>query len=149
VAGRPRNLLRTTFEQLAELYDRARPTYPPQIFDDLGVIAQLSLSARVLEIGCGTGQGTLPLAQRGYAVTCVELGQQLAAVAQRNLASFPTPFAGDMEVHIGADAAVGDIGQRARAEIEALLGHAVFFELYVKVEPRWRRDEALSAQLGF
>jgi hypothetical protein len=28
-------LLRTTFDEVAELYDRARPDYPPQIFDDL------------------------------------------------------------------------------------------------------------------
>src|SRR5262249_40036031 len=42
-----------------------------------------------IEIGCGTGQATLPLARRGYAITCVELGEQLADVARRKLAGFP------------------------------------------------------------
>jgi SAM-dependent methyltransferase len=42
----------------------------------------------VLEIGCGTGQATVPLAQRGYAVVCVELGAGLAAAARRKLAPF-------------------------------------------------------------
>jgi SAM-dependent methyltransferase len=39
----------------------------------------------VLEIGCGTGKATRPLAERGLQVTCVELGAGLAAQARRNL----------------------------------------------------------------
>jgi GTP-binding protein Era len=45
-------------------------------------------------------------------------------------------------------AMVKDIGTRARPEIEALLGHPVFLELFVKVRPRWRRDEATLERLG-
>jgi protein-L-isoaspartate O-methyltransferase len=80
--------LRTTFDQVPELYDRARPTYPPQVFGDLIALAELPAKARLVEIGCGTGQATLPLAERGLAVTCVELGEQLAAFAQRKLERF-------------------------------------------------------------
>jgi SAM-dependent methyltransferase len=43
----------------------------------------------VLEIGCGTGQASLPLARRGYSLLCVELGEGLAAFARQKLASFP------------------------------------------------------------
>src|SRR5205085_2648795 len=86
VAGRH---LRETFDQVAELYDRARPNYPAEVFDDLAALARLPDGARILEIGCGTGQGTLPLARRGYRVTCVELGSDLAAVARRRLSGFP------------------------------------------------------------
>jgi len=82
-------LLRTTFDEDAERYDRARPGYPPELFDDLAALALLPPAARVLEIGCGTGQATLPLAERGYRLTCIELGRRLAAVARRNLAAFP------------------------------------------------------------
>lgn len=85
----PRELLRTTFEQAPELYDRARPAYPPQLFDDLAALARLPARARLVEIGCGTGRATLALAERGHAITCVELGERLAAVARRNLAGFP------------------------------------------------------------
>jgi GTPase len=45
-------------------------------------------------------------------------------------------------------AIVREIGQRARPEIELLLGHKVFLELRVKVRPRWRRDETLLERLG-
>ena len=31
--------LRQTFDQAAELYDRARPGYPPELFDDLAELA--------------------------------------------------------------------------------------------------------------
>jgi SAM-dependent methyltransferase len=82
-------LLRKTFEQVPELYDRARPNYPRDVFDDLSALARLSEVARLVEVGCGTGQATLPLAERGYEITCIELGEQLAAVARRNLAGFP------------------------------------------------------------
>lgn len=43
----------------------------------------------MLEIGPGTGQATIPLAERGCQIVAVELGPQLAAVARRNLARFP------------------------------------------------------------
>lgn len=81
--------LRATFDTVAELYDRARPRYPEAVIDDLIQLSGLPKGGRVLEIGCGTGVATLPLAQRGYRITAVELGANLAAVARRNLAAFP------------------------------------------------------------
>jgi len=80
---------RWTFDEAAELYDRARPRYPSALFDDLGDLAGIGPGARVLEIGPGTGQATVPLAERGCRVVAVELGAGLAAVARRNLAPFP------------------------------------------------------------
>ena len=78
---------RATFNEDAERYDRARPRYPAEMFDDLAA-AGVAPGARVLEIGCGTGQATLPLAERGYRVVAVELGSAMADVARRNLAGF-------------------------------------------------------------
>ena len=82
-------LRRATFAEVAELYDRVRPTYPDALFDDLIDLAGLRGGSRVVEVGCGTGKATLPLAGRGLRMTCVELGASLAAVAQRKLALFP------------------------------------------------------------
>lgn len=84
-----RETLRTTFGQDAELYDRCRPAYPHPLFTDLAVLADLGPHARVLEIGCGTGQATLPLAQLGCHVVAMDLSPDMAAVARRNLARFP------------------------------------------------------------
>lgn len=82
---RNRKLLRETFGSVAELYDRARPTYPDVIFDDLAQIAGLTPGSRVLEIGPGTGKATAELVRRGYAVTGIELSPDLAEIALRNV----------------------------------------------------------------
>jgi SAM-dependent methyltransferase len=69
---------------------RPRPAaYPEALFDDLASLCALGRGSRVLEIGCGTGQATVPLARRGYAVCAVELGARLAEVARARLAAFP------------------------------------------------------------
>jgi len=79
-----------TFDGIAELYDRGRRACPEQLFDDLFRLAEIEpAGARVLEIGCGTGQATVPLARRGCRVTCVELGSNLASIARIKLAQFP------------------------------------------------------------
>jgi SAM-dependent methyltransferase len=80
--------LRGTFDTIAALYDRARPRYPPALFDDLAELTGIASGARVLEIGPGTGQATLALAMRGYAIVAVELGRHLAAHARDKMASF-------------------------------------------------------------
>ncbi|HKT00731.1 MAG TPA: class I SAM-dependent methyltransferase [Rugosimonospora sp.] len=84
-----RHLLRGTFGDDAYLYDQARPGYPAQLFKDLAELAGLRPQSRVLEIGCGTGQATVPLAQLGGTVVAVELSPALAAVASHNLRTFP------------------------------------------------------------
>src|SRR5262245_3061958 len=84
-----RRSLRTGFDDAAEDYQRTRPVCPASLFDDLIDQAGLKPSDRVIEIGCGTGQATVPLAERGLAVTAIELGAELATVARRRLARFP------------------------------------------------------------
>ena len=81
--------LRQRFDEAAELYDRARPGYPPELVNDLFQLAGIGAGSRVLEIGPGTGQLTLPLATRGCEIVAVELGAALAALVQRKLARFP------------------------------------------------------------
>jgi SAM-dependent methyltransferase len=81
--------LRTTFDESPAVYDRVRPTCPPAVFDDLASLAGLQAGSRLVEIGCGTGQATVPLAERGYELVCVELGARLADFTRRKLAAFP------------------------------------------------------------
>jgi 2-polyprenyl-3-methyl-5-hydroxy-6-metoxy-1,4-benzoquinol methylase len=80
---------RATFDQVALLYDQARPGYPDALFDDVIAFSHIPPGGQILEIGCGTGQATLPLARRGFSIHCIDLGAELAAVAQRNLAPYP------------------------------------------------------------
>jgi SAM-dependent methyltransferase len=78
--------LRKSFEQAASLYQQARPEYPEELFDDFIRATNLHPGDRLLEVGCATGKATIPLAKRGFRITCIELGAELAAVARQNLA---------------------------------------------------------------
>jgi SAM-dependent methyltransferase len=80
---------RRSFDGCAALYERARPGYPPRLFDDLVRLAGLRRGARVLEIGPGPGTATLPLARRGFRILAVELSPAMARRCRRNLRRFP------------------------------------------------------------
>ena len=86
--------LRETFNRAAESYQRARPDYPDELFDALIEAAGLAPGDRLLEVGCATGKATVPLARRGFRITCVELGPELAAAARRNLAGLDAEVIG-------------------------------------------------------
>ena len=126
-----REYLRSTFEEVAELYDRARPGYPAPLFDDLAALASLPDAARILEIGCGTGQATIALAERGYQVTSLELGAQLAAIARRKLSAFP-----GVEV-VNADF---EAWQAPHADFDAV----VSFTAFHWIDPALRFEKAAS-----
>ena len=57
------------FTGMGELYDRARPPYPPELFRQLDNHFNFRMGQTTLEIGCGTGKATEHLAARGLTVT--------------------------------------------------------------------------------
>jgi hypothetical protein len=79
-----RERLRGTFDAVAKEYQDARPEYPDPLYEALisltGVVAGVD---ELCEVGCASGKATLPLARRGFAISCVELGGALAAEARR------------------------------------------------------------------
>jgi SAM-dependent methyltransferase len=77
---------RQAFDTAADRYDRYRPDYPAALYTDLIEAAGLRPGERLLEVGCGTGKATRPLADRNFALTCVEIGTALASAARRSLA---------------------------------------------------------------
>jgi SAM-dependent methyltransferase len=81
--------LRTTFDSAASLYQSARPDYPDELYSDLLSITGVRPPANLLEVGCGPGKATMPLAGMGFRITVVELGKDLAAAARENLRAFP------------------------------------------------------------
>lgn len=85
-----RDRLKTTFDSAAASYHQARPDYPDALFDTLVQLARLRPGDRLAEIGCGTGKATIPLARRGYSITGIELGAELAAQARLNLTDYPS-----------------------------------------------------------
>jgi SAM-dependent methyltransferase len=87
-ADSERERLAATFDRAAALYQRARPEYPRELYDRLLEVTGIAPGCRLLEVGCATGKATLPLARRGYRITCLEPGSSLAAEARRTSADF-------------------------------------------------------------
>jgi SAM-dependent methyltransferase len=75
----------TVFDEVAGEYDRHRPSYPDVLIDRACEVAGIGPGVPVLEIGCGTGQLTRSLLERGLRVTAVEPGEQLIARARDRL----------------------------------------------------------------
>ena len=75
----------SVFDEIADAYELHRPTYPDALIDRTCEVAGLAPGARVLEIGCGTGQLTRSLLARGLRVTAVEPGERLIARARKQL----------------------------------------------------------------
>ena len=80
---------RLAFGRVAELYDRARPSYPAAVVDELIELAGLRPGDRVLEVGAGTGKLTRLLAERGLAVLALEPSAAMADLARTNCRRYP------------------------------------------------------------
>ncbi len=83
-----RQHLRETFNQSADLYDRIRPGYPDSLVDDVITLSGIPKQGRILEIGCGTGKATELFASRGYSMDCLDLGNDLVAIAATKFREF-------------------------------------------------------------
>src|ERR1700683_2463706 len=84
-----REKLRASFDRVARDYDEIRPGCPGQLIADVVRMSLIPAEGVILEVGCGTGQATLPFASRGYEILCVEMGPSMAAVAREKLRRFP------------------------------------------------------------
>ncbi|WP_242854418.1 class I SAM-dependent methyltransferase [Oxobacter pfennigii] len=69
-------------------YDKHRPTYGTEIFNDIIRYSNLDNTKKALEIGIGTGQATLPILKTGCRVTAVEIGGSMTAYVKQKFSSF-------------------------------------------------------------
>ncbi|MEY2423277.1 MAG: hypothetical protein QOI95_3344 [Acidimicrobiaceae bacterium] len=120
MASEDRHDLGRVFDEVPDLYDRVRPSYPDELFSDLVAITGIDESSAVLEVGCGTGQATRSLAALGCAVTAVELGEGMAALARQRLAN-----ASNVEVETSSFESWDDRGRRFDVLVAASSWHWV------------------------
>jgi len=70
-----------SFGAAARQYDRARPTYHPQLIDD---IVTLLPGRDVVEVGAGTGKATTLFVERRLTMTCLEPDAEMAGILAEN-----------------------------------------------------------------
>jgi SAM-dependent methyltransferase len=128
MAGADRRHLGRVFDEVAELYNRVRPTYPDELFADLAAITGMDERSSVLEVGCGTGQATRSLLALGCAVTAVEPGTGMAALAREELATSP-----NVSVETSSFEEWNDRGRRFNVVVSASAWH------WVDPSISWRR----------
>ena len=61
---------------------RKRPPYADELFDFLTRL--VPENARLLDVGCGTGEIAIPLAQRGMTVTAIDASQAMLDIASQS-----------------------------------------------------------------
>jgi SAM-dependent methyltransferase len=69
-----------SFDAWAGEYDRFRPGYPDELFDEIQRRLSLPDHAQVVDLGAGTGRAALAMAERGWRVTAVEPGHAMLDV---------------------------------------------------------------------
>jgi SAM-dependent methyltransferase len=73
-----------SFDPWVDAYDRARPGYPPELYDALERATRPLAGATVVEGGAGTGLATAALTARGAEVVAVDVGaKMLVRLARR------------------------------------------------------------------
>jgi len=80
--------LRLTFNEDILNYDKMRPTYVRELYNDVILFSNLNSSKRALEIGIGTGQATQPFLDTGCKLTAVELGKDMAQFTKSKFSKY-------------------------------------------------------------
>ncbi len=71
---------RLVFGEVADQYERARPSYPDALFDTIIEHAEIGPGDAALEIGAGTGKATRGFVARGMRVHALEPSPEMARV---------------------------------------------------------------------
>jgi len=74
---------RVVFDRVAAEYDAMRPGYPEDAITFAVPVAPVD-GGRLLEVGCGSGQATRSLLERGYRITAIDISPNLLTIARNH-----------------------------------------------------------------
>jgi len=80
--------LRFMFDEDVVNYDKMRPTYAKELFDDVIKFSKVNDGKAALEIGVGTGQATMPFLQTGCTIEAIEIGNNMAEFVKHKFAKY-------------------------------------------------------------
>ena len=79
---------RKTFDKIPESFDKYRPRYCDELFEELIIRCELNSNKKVLEIGPGTGQATEPILKTGCDYTAIELGENFTSFMKKSFGAY-------------------------------------------------------------
>lgn len=77
-----------TFDNATNEYDKSRPMYVKELYDDIFQYKQIGSNSNVLEIGIGTGKAAGPILEKGCHLDAIEPGEHLAAFAKERFKEY-------------------------------------------------------------
>lgn len=72
--------LGATFDTEASKYDKMRPGYADELFQAIFEYVKIGEGSRVVEVGSGSGQATLPVLKTGCQLTAIEYGENFSKI---------------------------------------------------------------------
>ena len=81
--------LNWTFDTVAETYEKLRPGYVDELYQDIFEYKPINNQSRVVEIGIGGGQATLPFLKTGCDLLAVDYGENFCIICREKFKEFP------------------------------------------------------------
>jgi len=83
-----RKELGATFDTEASKYDKMRPGYADELFQAIFEYVKIGEGSRVVEVGSGSGQATLPVLKTGCELTSVEYGENFSRILMKKFGGY-------------------------------------------------------------
>ena len=81
--------LEWTFDTVASTYEKFRPDYVQELYQAIFDYIPIGQESKVIEVGIGGGQATLPVLQTGCELTAVEYGAQFSELCREKFKAYP------------------------------------------------------------
>ena len=81
--------LEGTFDTVVSKYEKMRPGYAPELYQTVFDYVSIGEDSRVVEVGSGSGQATLPVLQKGCELISVEYGENFSQALREKFKDYP------------------------------------------------------------
>lgn len=148
-----------TFDTASTTYDKMRPGYPAELYKALFSYLPIGTDSRVVEVGPGAGQATLPVLQTGCTLTAVEYGKNFSDLCREKFRDFPgfsvitgkfedTSFAeNSVDLVFSATAFHWIPEETGYPKVFAMLRHGGAFARFANHADRWKDNPPLAEEI--
>lgn len=81
--------LEWTFDTVAATYEKMRPGYVDELYQEIFDYIHIDEKCNVIEVGSGGGQATEPILKTGCKLTAVEYGKEFSELLKKKFSKYP------------------------------------------------------------